>query len=417
MPEAQVVGLLKRADGSTRYLSPGKIFSALNPDEGDVALHNRLLLAPDCLWDYALQENGTLALWPRLIAGGWQHAIPRSNQDFSGLVRVARGRTQEQMCAWFYGNGFKVDPSPKNTGVRVEIHLKGNYAGTYNASDTQTIRNLIQQGGVIKTLHSPAASQTELGEEWAGRGLEFQHPKDRTQAIFNVDLTRDHLGNPEERTGYHIDVKNAALNTKLRIGTQETYQANRLARNEGDPPYRLAVSLPRPHCPATKDFQQKLQQTGLTRSFNSTNPDNPIPEKGMTGGEIGGVACSTSYIEGLFDGPGDLFLDHHFFCFPAAQGGEVPFSDAELQQILRELAIGIYTHNTIPFFSLHFREQGTDLFPVIHPAYENTLVGRVIGMLDYIMKGYLNGGTYQENFIDDWYKRPDWETQSESSLR
>lgn len=171
-----------------------------------------------------------------------------------------------------------------------------------------------------------------------------------------------------------------------------------------------------PGGPGVRQFQQLLQQTNLVKSYNSTHPNNPMAEKGAPRGEIGGVACSTSYIEGLFNQPEALLEEDHFFCFPALPGGKMPFTDLELGQILRELAIGIYVHSTIPFFSLHFREDGTDLFPVIHPAYEHTLVGKVIGMLDYIMKGYLNGGVYQEQFIEEWHKNPDWNTRSDSAL-
>jgi hypothetical protein len=142
--------------------------------------------------------------------------------------------------------------------------------------------------------------------------------------------------------------------------------------------------------PANKNFEQRLQQTKLTDSYNSTHRQNPVQAKAGTGGEIGGVACSTDYIEGLFDSVESLFEQDNFFCLPKLPDGKMPFSDNELKQILRELAIGIYAHSTIPFFSLHFN-QNSDQFPVIHPAYENTLVGRVIGLLDYFMKGYLNG--------------------------
>ena len=142
-----------------------------------------------------------------------------------------------------------------------------------------------------------------------------------------------------------------------------------------------------------------------------------MPQKGGTGGDIGGVACSTEYIEGLFDSPSSLFEQQHYFCFPALEDGNPPFSQEELKQILRELAIGVYTEGAFPFFSLHFREKNSDLFPVIHPVYKNTLVGRVISMLDDQMKGYLNGGTYDDAFVDAWYQRPDWNNRSEVALR
>lgn len=168
--------------------------------------------------------------------------------------------------------------------------------------------------------------------------------------------------------------------------------------------------------PSAKDFLQKLQQTRLTDSYNSTHPKNPVPAKGATGGDIGGVACSMGYIEELFEGPEALFERDHVFCFPALPNGEMPCTDAELRQILRELAIGIFTHSAVPFFSLHFN-QNADQFPVIHPAYENTLVGRIISMLDYMMKGYLNGGVFKEEFVDDWHHNPDWKTKSDSALQ
>jgi hypothetical protein len=51
---------------------------------------------------------------------------------------------------------------------------------------------------------------------------------------------------------------------------------------------------------------------------------------------------------------------------------------------------------------LHFNEDGA-LYPVIHPAYQNTLVGEVISYLDYYMKGFLNGGVFDKRFIENWH--------------
>lgn len=167
---------------------------------------------------------------------------------------------------------------------------------------------------------------------------------------------------------------------------------------------------------ANENFKQQVQQKGLTDSYKSANPNNPIPNRPGTKGDIGGVACSTEYIEGLFDDPQAMFEKDHYFCMPALGDGKMPFTDAELKQILRELAIGIYAHSTVPFFSLHFN-QNADLVPIIHPVYKNTLVGRVISMLDYIMKGYLNGGVFNEEFIDQWSKNPNWDPSSDSALK
>lgn len=150
-----------------------------------------------------------------------------------------------------------------------------------------------------------------------------------------------------------------------------------------------------------KQFHETLQKTGLTKSYNSTHPENPAPEKRGTTGEIGGVGSAGDYIEGLFDTPESLLESAHAFLIPQINGDEHPFSQDELHQILNELAIGIYLHDTVPFFSLHFNQNG-DLYPVIHPAYEKTLVGQVFSMLDYMMKGYLNGGVFEEPFVYAW---------------
>ncbi len=175
------------------------------------------------------------------------------------------------------------------------------------------------------------------------------------------------------------------------------------------------VLLTKDHIKTTKLFHQVLQQTRLVKSYNSNHQHNPMGEKGGPQGKPGGVACSEAYLEGLFDGPEGLLDMEHFFVLPQVEGGEVPFSNQQLKQILRELAIGVYTHSTVPFFSLHFN-QDSDLFPVIHPVYENTLVGRVIGMLDYMMKGYLNGGVFEEEFIDGWREQADWKAKEGSAL-
>lgn len=341
------------------YIIPGeKIRNPLNDQQPPSELMGLLENLPNLLWDITYDtHNLALTIWPHLQAAGKEDVRPLVTKKLSQLHSAQQ-------------HAVKTRELPDGRIRYYEKEIPSRSPGPTRGASRVTEHNV--RKGTVHTWHE---SYDHSGN------VNRVHPKE----INGKAIIRPHYPPTEKELARMVANKQATPSSS--------------------------------RDPATQDFQQKVQQTGLVRSYNSTNPDNPMPEKGMTGGEIGGVACSTSYIEGLFDGPGDLFLDHHFFCFPAAQGGEVPFSDAELQQILRELAIGIYTHNTIPFFSLHFREQGTDLFPVIHPAYENTLVGRVIGMLDYIMKGYLNGGTYQENFIDDWYKRPDWETQSESSLR
>lgn len=172
--------------------------------------------------------------------------------------------------------------------------------------------------------------------------------------------------------------------------------------------------------PATEQFRQILQQTKLTESYKSSNPNSTIGPKGGSNGQIGGVGNTTGMIKGLFDSPESIFETEHYFMVPFVQPTDKSqphleqspvFSKEELQQIIRELAIGIYAHDTVPFFSLEFNQEG-HLFPVIHPVYQNTLVGRVIGMLDYVMKGYLNGGVFNDRFVDSWADSQKWSRSS-----
>ncbi len=152
--------------------------------------------------------------------------------------------------------------------------------------------------------------------------------------------------------------------------------------------------------PSEKTFKEILQQNGLTESYNAGNPQRPVAAKTSTGGSVGGVANETGIMEGLFDTCEALEEEEHYFYMPSPEG-EAPFEDQELQQLLQELACGIFVHDTVPFFSLHFNGD-SNMYPVIHPAYQNTLVGKVISLLDYYMKGFLNGAFFKEEFLWKW---------------
>ena len=147
-------------------------------------------------------------------------------------------------------------------------------------------------------------------------------------------------------------------------------------------------------------FTEKAQATGLVKTYNSSNPGRPLPQVGTARGEIGGVGLQAGLIEGLMDSMADLVECEHLFLLPT-QGGRAPFSDAHLRQIIRELTANIFFHGRQPMFSLHFNQDGT-MYPVMPPEYQDTLVGRVMGMLDYMMKGYLSGGVFTPAFLDGW---------------
>lgn len=151
---------------------------------------------------------------------------------------------------------------------------------------------------------------------------------------------------------------------------------------------------------AAKSFKESVQQNRLVDSYNASHPTKPMMPKEGACGSIGGIGNEVGIIEGLFDTVESLDEDRHAF-FISTADGQQPFNDRELKQILRELAVGIYVYDTIPFFSLHFNKDA-DLYPIMHPAYQNTLVGRVISLLDYYMKGFLNGVLFDEAFIQEW---------------
>ena len=151
-------------------------------------------------------------------------------------------------------------------------------------------------------------------------------------------------------------------------------------------------------------FSTILSMLGLTESYNSMMGLRAI-NRAAQNSVIGGVATKVGVLKEFKDSV--AFALHHENIFVVKvkhiDTCHEPFSSGELKQILRELAIGIYLHDTFPFFSLHFNEDGC-LYPVIHPAYQNTLVGEVICFLDYFMKGFLNGGVYDKKFLKNWHQ-------------
>ena len=41
-------------------------------------------------------------------------------------------------------------------------------------------------------------------------------------------------------------------------------------------------------------------------------------------------------------------------------------------------------------------------YPVIPPVYRHTLKGEALAMLDYYMKGFVNGRFFEKDVIEDW---------------
>ena len=145
----------------------------------------------------------------------------------------------------------------------------------------------------------------------------------------------------------------------------------------------------------TRAFAGLLGSTGLSSDYNAYHPDSLMNAWLCSWGMIGGVAGKVAVIQGSDIGD---FKEHMI----ALKMAQMPFTSAELQQISKELYDGIFIHNSYPFFSLDFNTDGS-LFPLIHPCYERTLVGRVIGFLDAHLKGFLNGALYPDDLLQNWH--------------
>lgn len=148
------------------------------------------------------------------------------------------------------------------------------------------------------------------------------------------------------------------------------------------------------------EFRSLASSTNLISSYNLFNPGSKLCDVKAFTREIGGVAGEVATITDLINSDAQAEADNYIFCFESEQ---FPFSKAMVRQIQQELKEAYFTHKTSPFFSLHFNNFGY-LYPVIHPALQNTLVGQIIALLDYWMKGFLNGGVYDEAFLKLWHE-------------
>ncbi|KAF2077754.1 hypothetical protein CYY_000941 [Polysphondylium violaceum] len=159
-----------------------------------------------------------------------------------------------------------------------------------------------------------------------------------------------------------------------------------------------------------KQFQQNLKSSGLEKSYNGSNPDSQAQhfssgtKGGALAGEIGGVAVTSADIfKGWEKNINQFNQPIHTICIEKDKFDLKPedWNSDDFSQIMIELSNAIYQHGTIPFFSLHFNQDGS-MYTVLHPAYHNTLVGKVILILDYYMKGFINGGFLPEEFALRW---------------
>ena len=73
------------------------------------------------------------------------------------------------------------------------------------------------------------------------------------------------------------------------------------------------------------------------------------------------------------------------------------------QTILTEIYIGFKGEGILPYVSLNFNKSSL-LYSIMPKYYKKTLTGNIIGFLDYFLKGFINGGFFNEKFVNNWYK-------------
>ena len=267
------------------------------------------------------------------------------------------------------------------------IELKGEEKGWTKEQYLDAVRSFVQQ-----IRHELKNSLLKLNICHRESPVS-EHPE--SDAVIFEDLEQ-RLDKEDRRPGTKKPIEG------LRYGDQKGQQA--VADNSRQVESGSKKSMDLAMQARCTNFKSLIQETHLESSYNSSNPSNPIPENGDASASIGGVGLKTGIIPGIKDSTAHIIENEHLFFIPA-NDGQSPFTEKHLKQIIRELASGIYYHDVKPIFSLHFNEDGT-LFPVLPPQYEKTLVGHVMGMLDYMMKGFLNGGVFDEEYILGWLKNP-----------
>lgn len=154
--------------------------------------------------------------------------------------------------------------------------------------------------------------------------------------------------------------------------------------------------------PHNQTFQGHLVVNRITSTYEaySQTPPFSVP---LSERKVLGVTGRYGKILDLID-----FLDQkgeHTLLLPTND-----LTEEEVMQVLRDVAKGVYIYDALPFFSLHFNRHLTS-YPVIHPVYRNTLTGEAIAMLDYYMKGFTTGRSFNVDFIYSWdvYREKDLE--------
>jgi ankyrin repeat protein len=339
-------------NGLTTLFSSNKIHNALLPEESSELFLKRLESSSLKKWHFSyLEETKRIFIWPFLIGGGVDKYKLAYNAVLNLEHKENKTSTEQQLFNIIKKN---LRESEELIGAKKEVReeILTRDGKPFNH---QTEVNCAQNGikSIIEDIEKQLKQNLSPSEK-------TQLLKERSIASLALDYTKRFL-----------------------------------------PSKSKAKTLKNPHPnPQNESFKDRVRANRLMESYNSCHPDHPIDE-GSSGRHIGGVENEVGIILGLFDNLSGKMESEHTFFLPVVD--KLSLDRKEIQRILQELALGIFVYNTVPFFSLHFNGD-TNMYPVIHPAYQNTFVGYVISMLDYYMKGFLNGGFFSAAFVQEWNK-------------
>ena len=150
------------------------------------------------------------------------------------------------------------------------------------------------------------------------------------------------------------------------------------------------------------EFCSILRNEGLATSYNSFGPKTVRAYAMKFLQDIGGVASRIGLIEDLLnsDFQARVDLEGITYCYPV---GRFFNEDVDLVELCNQMQTIHLKDKDRAFVSIHFNREG-EIFTVIPPALKGTLIERAVVLLDYWMKGFLNGGIFNEEFITNWHQ-------------
>jgi ankyrin repeat protein len=346
--------------GLTTLFSSNRIHNALLPEESSERLLKRLESHPLQKWHFSyLEEAERIFIWPFLIGGG----VDKYKLAYNAVLKLEyqenKTPTQEQLF-----------------GI-VSKHLRE--SEELIAAQREERGEILMRDGkpLLRSDGEPFNHQHEV--RCAQQGI-----KKIIKYKLKPQLKRNPPLSPAEKRQVLQEISIASLALDY---TERFLPSKSMREMEGGPPN-----------PQNESFKDRVRANRLVESYNACHPDHPMAEE-PSGGHIGGVGNEVGIILGLFEDVRGKMESEHAFFLPVVDS--LSLKQEEIQKILQELALGIFVHDTVPFFSLHFNGDA-NMYPVIHPAYQNTFVGYVISMLDYYMKGFLNGGFFPAAFVQEW---------------